>query len=411
MRNIPCAILIAAAYGCSNASQVTQPHQQQAATAAVQYEVVKLPSIPGGIQARGMAINRQGWVAGWSNQADGTRRAVLWKNGVLTNLNTLGGPSSTVPWPGLNDEGTVVGISHTGESDPLHEDWSCEAGGFLPGTTDLLCRGFVWQNGVLRQLPPLGGNHSFGTGINNPGQVVGWAETAVHDPTCVDAQVLQFRAALWDPKAGGNGKVKARELRPLTGDSASAATAINDLGLAVGISGKCDQAVGRFSALHAVLWDKNGKPSEIPNLGGITWHTPMDINGQGDVIGFSNPPGENPEGDFIAHAFLWTNGSPTAEDLGTLDQDPVSEAFAINSAGQVVGISFGDVIGPRAFLWQDHVMTNLNDLVDIAPDVLLSAQDINDAGQITGRVRDGVTGEVQAFIASPVDLTSSGSSN
>ena len=57
--------------------------------------------------------------------------------------------------------------------------------------------------------------------------------------------------------------------------------------------------------------------------------------------------------------------------------------------------------GARAFFWQDDVLTNLNDLVDIAPDVLLSAQDINDAGQITGRVRDGVTGEVQMFIATP----------
>jgi hypothetical protein len=52
---------------------------------------------------------------------------------------------------------------------------------------------------------------------------------------------------------------------------------------------------------------------------------------------------------------------------------------------------------------QDHVLTNLNDLMDIAPDVLLSAQDINDAGQITG--------EVRAFIATPVDFTSSGSSS
>jgi probable HAF family extracellular repeat protein len=410
MRPVPCAILIAVAYGCSNPSQVTQPHQKSAvAAAAVQYEIVKLPSIPGGTLARGMAINRQGWVAGWSNQADGTRRAVLWKNGVLTNLNTLGGPSSTVPWPGLNDAGTVVGISHTGESDPLHEDWSCEAGVFLPGgLTDLICRGFVWQNGLLRELPPLGGNHSFGAGVNNTGQVVGWAETAVHDPTCVGAQELQFRAALWDPKAGANGKIKARELSPLPGDSASAATAINDLGLAVGISGKCDQAVGRFSALHAVLWDKNGRPSEIPNLGGITWHTPMDINAAGDVVGFSNPPGENPEGDFIAQAFHWANGAPEVDKIGTLDGDPLSQAFAINSAGQVVGISFGDAVrGPRAFIWQDDVLTNLNDLVDIAPDVLLSAQDINDAGQITGRVLDGVTSEVRAFVATPVGSASS----
>jgi probable HAF family extracellular repeat protein len=404
MRTIPCAILIAAAYGCSNDAKVTEPRQQNAViAAAVQYEVVKLPSIPGGTQARGMAINNQGWVAGWSNQGDGTRRAVLWKNGVLTNLNTLGGPSSTVPWPGLNDAGTVVGISQTGESDPLHEDWSCELGVFLPETTDLICRGFVWENGLLRQLPPLGGNHSFGTGVNNAGLVVGWAETAVHDPTCTDAQVLQFRAALWDPKNGSNGKVKVRELRPLAGDSASAATAINDKRQAVGISGKCDQAVGRFSALHAVLWDKNHKPVEIPNLGGITWHTPMDINDGGDVVGFSNPPGESPEGDFIAHAFLWTSGAATAQDLHTLPGDALSEAFAINSARQVVGVSFGGTSGSRAFLWQDGAMTNLNDLVDIAPDVLLSAQDINDAGQITGRVLNAVTGEIQAFIATPVD--------
>jgi hypothetical protein len=44
-------------------------------------------------------------------------------------------------------------------------------------------------------------------------------------------------------------------------------------------------------------------------------------------------------------------------------------------------------------------------VVDIAPDVLLSAQDINDAGRITGRVRDGVTGKVLMFIATPLAAT------
>jgi probable HAF family extracellular repeat protein len=171
---------------------------------------------------------------------------------------------------------------------------------------------------------------------------------------------------------------------------------------AVGISGDCDQAVGRFSARHAVFWDKNGKPVEIPNLGGTTWHTPMDINAQGDVVGFSNPPGPgDPEGEFLAQAFFWPNGTSSATRIGTLEDDAVSEAFAINAQRQVVGISFGGAAGARAFFWQDDVLTDLNDLVDIVPDVLLSAQDINDAGQITGRVRDGVTGEVQMFIATP----------
>jgi probable HAF family extracellular repeat protein len=406
MRQIPCAILIAAVYGCSNEAEVTQPPQERAAAATeVRYEVVKLPSL-GGTQSRGMAINRQGWVAGWSNQADGTRRAVLWRNGIITNLETLGGPSSAVPWLGLNDAGTVAGISHTDREDPLDEDWACELVGFLPQTTDLICSGFVWENGRLRELPTLGGNHGFATGVNNKGHVVGWAETPVHDRTCSEssAQKLRFRAVLWDPKRGSNGKIKARELRPFPGDATSAATAINDNGQVVGISGDCDQAVGRHSAHHAVLWEKNGKVTEIPNLGGTTWHTPMDINPQGDVAGFSNPdePGDE-RGDFIARAFYWPYGAAEAEDLGTLDDDPVSEAFALNAHGQVVGISFGGAVGPRAFIWEGRELIDLNDLVDIRPDVLLSAQDINDVGQITGRVLDAATGKVLAFVANPIE--------
>jgi probable HAF family extracellular repeat protein len=405
MRHIPCGILVAAVYACSNEAQVTQPRQERAATATeVRYEVVKLTSL-GGTQSRGMAINQQGWVAGFSNQADGTRRAVIWKDGVITNLQTLGGPMSTVPWPGLNDAGTVVGISHTDDVDPLNEDWACELAGFLPTTTNLICRGFVWENGVMRELPPLGGHHSFGTGVNSQGLVVGWAETAVIDPTCSEnaAQELQFRAVLWDPKDASNGKIKARELPPFPGDSTSAATAINDNGQVVGISGDCDQGVGRFSARHAVLWEKNGKVTEIANLGGTTWHTPMDINQQGDVVGFSNPdePGDE-VGDFISRAFYWPYGADEATDLGTLDDDPVSEAFAINAHDQVVGISFGGAIGPRAFIWEGDALIDLNDLVDIAPDVLLSAQDINDAGQITGRVLEAATGKVFAFVANPI---------
>ncbi len=47
-------------------------------------------------------------------------------------------------------------------------------------------------------------------------------------------------------------------------------------------------------------------------------------------------------------------------------------------------------------------MMNLNDLAGTkSPDVLQSAQDINDAGQITGRVRNTVTGEVRTFVATP----------
>jgi probable HAF family extracellular repeat protein len=331
---------------------------------------------------------------------------VLWKDGAITNLGTLGGPSSAVPWIGLNDAGVVAGISHTDREDPLDEEWACELVGFLPQTTDLICRGFVWQGGPMQELATLGGNHGFATGINNAGQIVGWAETPVEDRTCSasSSQKLRFRAVIYELNDGSGDPLKPHLLHPYRGDATSAATAINDNGQAVGISGDCDQAVGRYSARHAVLWENRGRVIEIPNLGGTSWHTPMDINAQGDVVGFSNPDEPGDEiGDFISRAFFWPYGGAIAEDLGTLGDDAVSEAFAINSHRQVVGISFGGTAGPRAFIWEGGDLIDLNDLLDIAPDVLLSAQDINDAGQITGRVRDAATGQVLAFIANPVE--------
>jgi probable HAF family extracellular repeat protein len=401
--------LVAVLGACSNEARITKPPdvgaRLDASSQTTRYQITKFSSSLGGTTSRGMAINSLGWVAGWSDLADGSRHAALWRNGSILDLGTLGGLSSTVPWPGLNEAGMIVGISQTRQVDPLDEDWSCEFGGFLPETTNRICRGFVWENGVMRQLPALGGNHDFAAGVNNKGLVVGWAETPVHDPTCSpsSAQVLQFRAVVWDPKNGNGAKIKSRELRPFGGDSTSAATAINDSGQVVGISGDCDQAVGRYSARHAVLWDRNGKVTEIPNLGGTSWHTPMDINAKGDVVGFSNPaePGDE-VGDFISRAFFWKNGAATATDLKTLPGDFYSEAFAINSGGQIVGVSFGGANGSHGFIYENGVMKDLNDLVGAGyPDILRSAQDINDAGQITGRVFETSTGKTLTFVATP----------
>jgi probable HAF family extracellular repeat protein len=403
MRTIACPILIAVLASCSDVPMATPPLEALTELAPnARYEITKFSSGLGGTVSRGTAINSRGWVAGFSSlPGNTTRHAALWRDGAIVDLGTLGGPNSSVVWPGLNDLGMVVGIAETADLDPLGEQWSCTA--FLPALTGHLCRGFVWQGGMMRALPTLGGNQGFATGVNNRGQVVGWAETPVHDPTCNSPQVLQFRAVMWGPASGA-----PQQLPPLPGDSASAATGVNDNGEAVGISGDCDIAVGRFSARHSVLW-ANGTVTAIPNLGGVTWNTPMAINAMGDVVGFSNPPGPgDPQGDFISHAFLWRNDAAQAEDLGTLSGDLVSEALAINARRQVAGVSFGGAHGLRAFLWEQGIMTDLNTLVGTGNlDVFLSAQDINDAGQITGRVKDHATGQILAFVATPtgrVDL-------
>jgi len=372
------------------------------------YEVTQLGSL-GGTASAGSSINNRGWVSGFSTLPDDQiMHAVLWRDGAVVDLRTLGGAdtNSAVLWPVKNNTGVVVGVTETDELDPLGESWSCSF--FFPSVTGHTCLGFVWQDGEMSPLPTLGGNNGFATGANNLGQVVGWAETTFHDPTCNGDQVLQFHAALWDTRDDTFLEAPPRALPPLPSDSVSSATAINDRGQVVGISGICDVAVGRFSAAHAVLWE-DGVPTDIGDLGGVAWNTPMAINHQGEVVGFANVPGGDDPGDFNAHAFRWTEGDGI-EDLGTLPgavpgdpDDAISQGLGINGRGQVVGLSCG-VRGCRAFIWEDGVMKDLNDL--LAPGYeghLVFANDINDVGQITGQAIDPVTGDAVAFVASPID--------
>jgi len=356
------------------------------------YRVTPLGSL-GGTAGAGSSINDRGWIAGFSNlPGDQTSHATLWRDGKTTDLGTLGGPNSAVLWPVKNDTGLVAGVAETAKTDRLGEAWSCSA--FFPSATGHTCLGFVWQDGHMRALLTLGGDNGFATGADDQGQVVGWAENRVHDPTCNPPQVLQFRAALWDTRHG-----TVRELRPLRGDTTSAATAINDRGQVVGISGICDNAVGRFSAAHAVLWE-HGKATKLGDLGGVAWNTPMAINQQGHVVGFANLPGGDP-GAFHAHAFLWTAASGL-RDLGTLPGDVISQALGVNGRGQIVGLSCG-AGGCRAFLWQHGTMTDLNTL--LTPGFgghLVFANDVNDAGAITGQALDPATGAAVAFRATPV---------
>jgi probable HAF family extracellular repeat protein len=357
------------------------------------YTVAGLGTL-GGTVSGASSINNRSWVSGFSNLPGDTRtHATLWRSGATRDLGTLGGfdndLNSAVIWPVKNDIGLIVGISETPALDPLGERWSCSA--FFPTVTGHTCLGFTWQDGVMTALPTLGGNNGYAAGANNRGQVVGWAENTVHDSTCVAPQVLQFRAVLWGPKG------RVHELAPLPGDTSSAATAINDLGQVVGISGICDRAVGRFSAAHAVLWQE-GTVTDIGNLGGVAWNTPTAINHRGQVVGFSDRPGDE-SGAPNFHAFLWTS-SGGIRDLGTLPGDVLSLAFGINDQGQVVGQSIG-AGGSRAFIWQDGVMTDLNTLVAPGSLDLVYANDINASGEIVGGAFDPSTGESPAFLAIP----------
>src|SRR5215471_4702132 len=224
------------------------------------YSVVRLGSL-GGTMGGASSINYRGWVSGSSNlPEDQTQHAVLWRHGQTLDLGTLGGPNSSVSWPNHNRR-TVVGIAETPDLDPLGESWSCSA--FFPNSTGHTCLGFVWERGVMRPLPTLGGNNGYAAGANNRGQVVGWAETDFRDPTCIAPQVLQFQAVLWGPR----GQVQA--LSPLEGDLDSAATAINDRGHVAGFSDLPGDDADHPN-FHAFFWTRRGGIQDLGTLPGDT---------------------------------------------------------------------------------------------------------------------------------------------
>ena len=364
--------------------------------AQTRYSIETLDAL-GGTAGAANSINNRGWASGTANQeGDAVSHAALWMGGATPiDRGSFGGPggNSAVAWPVKNNNGLIVGISDTADDNPLGEAFSCWPFYASGSPTRKVCKGFRWENGVKTPLPAFpGGYNSYAAAANNQGQVVGWAENGVHDPTCDPAfQVLQFRAAIWGP----NGEMQ--ELPPLPGDSTSAATAINDKGQVVGISGACGIAVGGVSAAHAVLWE-NGIAIDIGNLGGHAWNTPTAINERGTIAGFSLPAGQ--DGTTRYEAFLWTRQGGLRS-LGKPPGDIRSAAFGINDREQIVGLSRGGPHVFRALLWENGLMTDINELTLPGSPYLLYANDINNRGEIAGQAFNPATSESPAFVGIP----------
>jgi probable HAF family extracellular repeat protein len=244
----------------------------------------------------------------------------------------------------------------------------------------------------MEPLPAFpGGYNSFATGANSQGQIVGWAENGIFDSTCdTRSQLLQFRAVIWQP----NGEMQ--ELLPLPGDSVSAATAINDKGQVVGISGDCGIAIGGVSAKHAVIWE-NGVPTNIGDLGGHQWNTPTAITNDGIVVGFSLPEGQ--DGTFNWRSFVWTKETGIKK-LNDLPGTTRSIAYGVNADGKIVGYCRVPGVGQRAVIWQNSTAPaqDLNHLVSAGSPTLIIAGDINNDGLIVGYLGNGL-----AFSAKPRD--------
>ena len=368
--------------------------QQEQHNKQPHYSITDLGTL-GGTSSNASGINSRGWSVGDANlTGDTTEHASLWRNGVITDLGTLGGRNSGVGYPAKTDDaGLITGDAQTSTIDPLGENWGllffCSpSGGSCEGYQNLVL-GFLWQNGVMTALPTLGGNNGVALGgVNNRGQMVGYAENSIQDPNCAPPQVLDWEAVIWGPKQG-----EIQELPPLPGDSIGAAVGINDKGQVVGGSGVC--GFPSFAdSVHAVLW-QNGSVIDLGSFGGVMNNGGLAINNRGQVVGLSDLPG-----DTTAHAFFWEDGLMT--DLGTLPGDFFSIAQGINDDGQVVGQSCDANFNCRAFVWQNGVMTDLNTLIPPgSSSYLLAAEDINSEGEIVGSAFDQSNGETVGFLAIP----------
>jgi probable HAF family extracellular repeat protein len=296
---------------------------------------------------------------------------------------------------------------------------------------------FLYSNGTMTNLGALGGSESFAFGINDSGQVVGFA----------DASSGQSYAFLYS-----NGTMA--QLGTLPGDLNSEAAGINDSGQVVGDSGSnagyqaflysngtmtgfgnfnstayginaSGQVVGvnayTSSADHAFLYS-NGTMTDLGILPGGTNSSATGINASGEVVGNSFT---GTSGGGYQHAFLYSHGTMT--DLGLLPGCDLSCACGINASGQVVGYSGVAAIpasrltsangikasGPLApltdagdsggaFLYSNGTMTNLNTLINPNSGwTLEEANAINDSGQIVG-LGINPSGQSDAFLLTPL---------
>ena len=244
-------------------------------------------------------------------------------------------------------------------------------------------------------LPTLGGSNGVANAISNRGELAGFAENSTPDPSCPAPQVLQFKPVVWEKGA-------IHKLPTFPGDPDGVVQEINESGQVVGGSGTCATFNPNFLynlvPVHALLWEK-GTATDLGNLGGTTGQAggniAYDLNNQGYVVGNSDLPG-----DTTFHAFLWTK--PTGiQDLGTLSGDVYSTAISINGAGDVTGLSLDASFNPRAFLWRNGKMHDLNTLiVGNSPLYLLTGCSINSSGEITGLGATS-TGEIHTYLATP----------
>ena len=337
------------------------------------------------------SISSNGLIAGFSQNGEfdplfpgfPEAHAVLWKQGKIIDLGTLGDGYESMAYA-VNSQSQVVGGAVN--TVPDSNSFCLDSGNcyyFPPFPAQV--RAFLWQDGVMQDLGTLGGTDALATLINERGQVVGTSYTSSGAGGC-GGFALATGAFIWDNNNG------MRDLGSF-GGTCTLASDLNDRGQVVGSSDVTGDTFER-----AFLWEHGSIHHLGGSLGGNNTGA-FAINEHGQAVGFAFVAG-----DTLFHAALWKHVGQIT-DVGVVGSDTCSYAAAINAKGQVVGDSKPGC-GPdsdRSFLWEDGSIFDLNTLIPSGSALYLQfIQTINDRGEISGSGADA-NGNEHAFLLIPCD--------